>query len=118
MSSAERATHLHRLAFQLGLALWWTLLASAAAYASPELARQHACTGCHAVDQKVVGPAFADVAQRYTKTPAAAELLAKTIRNGSKGAWGDMPMPPQPQLSAADAQALARWVMSTAQTPK
>jgi cytochrome c len=109
MSSAERVQCIAALA---------VLLASASAQASPELARKHACMGCHAVDQKVVGPAFAEVGQRYAKTPAAVELLSKTIRSGSKGAWGDMPMPPQPQLSAEDAEALARWVMSAAQTPK
>lgn len=80
--------------------------------ASPELARKHACTGCHAVNEKMVGPSFTEVAKRYADKPAAVETIAKSITTGSKGAWGEMPMPAQPQLSAQDAEALARWVMA------
>jgi cytochrome c len=65
-----------------------TAAAAASALASPELARKHGCTGCHAVDQKVVGPSFADVADRYRNIPAAAELMAKHIRSGVSGVWG------------------------------
>ena len=85
--------------------------ATFAAYASPELARQQGCLGCHALSEKLVGPSFAEVTKRYSGKPAAAESLAKNILAGSKGAWGEMAMPPQPQLSAQQADALARWLL-------
>ena len=91
-----------------------TLVPTSSARANEELARKHACLACHAVDKKVLGPAFLDVAARYAKTPAAVDVIARNIRNGVKGSWGDMTMPAQPQLSEADATALARWVLSTA----
>jgi cytochrome c len=88
--------------------------AAASAPASPELARAHACMACHAVEQKVVGPSFVDIAKRHRQTSGAASLLAKHIREGVRGAWGEIPMPAHPQLSAADADTLANWVLSTA----
>lgn len=71
----------------------------------------HACNGCHSVDRKLVGPAFRDVASKYAADAGAATRLAAKIRNGGAGAWGDVPMPPNPKLSEADALALARWVL-------
>ena len=67
------------------------------------------CTGCHALDQKVVGPAFRDVAQRYSAADAA--TLAAKIREGSQGVWGQVPMPPNPGVSPADAEKIAGWVL-------
>ena len=94
------------------------LAAATLASASPELARQHACMGCHALSDKLVGPSFADVAARYAGKPAAVDTIAKAIRAGSKSAWGEMAMPAQPQLSVQDAETLARWVMQTAPAGK
>lgn len=85
--------------------------AAGAALANPDLARQQGCLGCHAVTEKLVGPAFSEIAKRYAGKPEAAGMLAKSIVAGSKGVWGDMPMPPQPQLSAQQADVLARWVL-------
>jgi sulfite dehydrogenase len=75
----------------------------------------HACNGCHAVDRKLVGPAFRDVAAKYASDAGAAARLAAKIRAGGAGAWGDVPMPPNPKLSEADALALARWVLDRKQ---
>ena len=96
------------------MALTATLLGTIATtpLASPELARKHACMGCHAVNEKVAGPSFVEVAKRYAEKPAAVETIAKSIASGSKGAWGEMPMPAQPQLSVQEAETLARWVMA------
>lgn len=85
--------------------------ATCAAFASPELALQQGCMGCHALNEKLVGPSFAEVTKRYSGKPAAAESVAKNILAGSKGAWDAMTMPPQPQLSAQQADALARWLL-------
>lgn len=85
---------------------------SQVAAANPELAREKGCLGCHAVDQRVVGPAFTEVAKRYAGKPAALETVGKHIREGLKGAWGDLPMPPQAHVNAAEAEALGRWILA------
>jgi len=74
-----------------------------------KLLNARGCTGCHALDQKVVGPAFREVARRYSATDAGA--LAAKIREGSQGVWGPVPMPANPGVSSADAEQLAQWVL-------
>ncbi|WP_322056892.1 c-type cytochrome [Paraburkholderia sp. J63] len=80
-----------------------------------QLATQHVCFGCHAVDRKLVGPAWRDVAARYAGKPGAAATLAAHIQNGSSGAWGAVPMPPN-AISAGDAQTLAQWILAGSKT--
>lgn len=80
-------------------------------FANEALARKNDCLGCHAVAVKLVGPAFKDVAAKYAGQSDAAERLSESIRNGSVGKWGDLPMPAHPKLSAADAKKLAEWVL-------
>jgi cytochrome c len=87
-------------------------LSAGAASASQSLAQKYACLSCHQVDKKVVGPAFRDVAKRYKGDAKAEEHLVSVIHNGGKGVWGNIPMPPFRQVSEADAQALAKWVLS------
>lgn len=81
--------------------------------ASEALADQHACLNCHAVDKKLVGPAFNAVAAKYRDVPDAVAKLAAGIEKGSSGVWGNVPMPGMPQVSAADREALAKWVLQT-----
>jgi len=69
------------------------------------------CTGCHAPDKRVVGPSFREVAARYAGEMKSAASLAQKVRQGGQGAWGNVPMPPNPGLSEADAQTLAAWVL-------
>lgn len=69
------------------------------------------CTACHNVDRKVIGPSFRDVAAKYAGDSAAVSRLAAKIRSGGQGAWGNVPMPPNPGLAEKDAQALAGWVL-------
>lgn len=86
---------------------------SAPALASPALAQKNACLACHAVDKKMVGPAFQEVAKKYAgKLDAAA--LAKSIKAGGSGKWGPVPMPAQAALSDADALTLAKWILAGA----
>ena len=80
-------------------------------FANEALARKSDCLGCHAVAVKLVGPAFKDVAAKYEGQSDAAARLAESIRNGSVGKWGDLPMPAHPKLSAADSKKLAEWVL-------
>lgn len=70
------------------------------------------CIACHAVDKKIVGPAFKDVAAKYAKQPDAITQVAHNIRAGGAGKWGPIPMLPFSALSEAEAQALARYVLA------
>lgn len=84
----------------------------APAHANLQLAQKSQCIACHAVDKKIVGPAFQDVAKKYAgKMDAAA--LAKSIKAGGGGKWGPVPMPAQ-GISDADALTLARWILAGA----
>jgi len=87
------------------------LCAASPAFASPELAQQKTCMACHAVDRKLVGPSYKDVAAKYAGQPQAAALLAEKIIKGGTGVWGPVPMPANPKVSAAEAQKLAQWVL-------
>ena len=80
------------------------------AMASSDLAQKKGCMACHAVDRKVLGPAFRDVAAKYAGRDSA--IMERSIREGGSGRWGAVPMPAQPQVTAAEAQDLARWISS------
>ena len=84
----------------------------APAMANTALAQKSGCLACHAVDKKVVGPAYQDVAKKYAGMKP--EELAKRIKSGGSGHWGPVPMPPQAALSDADAKTLAAWVLGGA----
>ena len=85
--------------------------AAAPAFASADLATAKNCMACHAVDRKIVGPAFKDVASKYAGQKGSDAALATKIIKGGAGAWGAMPMPPN-ALSQQEAMALAKWVLS------
>jgi cytochrome c551/c552 len=86
--------------------------AQAAADPVTQLLNRNACLGCHAADRQVVGPAFRDVATKYRGDPAAAARLAQKVRAGGQGVWGQVPMPPNPGLSEADAKLLVDWLLA------
>lgn len=87
-------------------------LASSSAMASADLAKAKNCMACHAVANKLVGPAFKDVAAKYAgQKDAEAKLTAKVLKGGA-GAWGAVPMPANPQVSEAEAKNLVKWVMA------
>jgi cytochrome c len=86
---------------------------SAPAWANTALAQKSGCLACHAVDHKVVGPAYQDLAKKYAGNTKP-EDLAKRIKSGGSGKWGPVPMPPQTALSDADAQTLASWILGGA----
>jgi cytochrome c len=67
---------------------------------------------CHAVDKKLVGPSYKDVAAKYANDKDAVTKLAKKIREGGVGSFGQIPMPANPQVSEAEARTLATWVMA------
>ena len=88
------------------------LLAASPVLASEELAKKHACFACHAVDKKMVGPAYKDVAAKYRADKDAPKKLAAKVKNGSQGVWGTVPMPPNSAVPDADINTLVKWILS------
>ncbi len=88
------------------------LLISGMASADQTLAQKNACMSCHSVDKRIVGPAFKDVAKKYAGDKAAEDKLVAKVKAGGKGVWGQIPMPPNPQVSVEDAHKIVAWVLS------
>lgn len=86
--------------------------APAFADAGMDLAKAKNCLACHAVDKKLVGPAYKDVAAKYAGDKTAPAKLAEKIMKGGVGNWGQIPMPPNTAVSADEAKTLATWVLS------
>ena len=82
------------------------------AMASEDLAKKNMCLACHAVDKKLVGPAFKDVSAKYKGKKDNVSYLAGKIKSGGSGVWGPVPMPAQAQLKDEDAKKLAEWILS------
>ena len=76
-----------------------------------KLAQDKGCLACHSVDKKVVGPAYKEVAAKYRNDKNAVAKLAKKVREGGQGVWGQVPMPPN-QVSQKEAETLVKWVLS------
>jgi cytochrome c551/c552 len=74
----------------------------------------NACTACHAVDSRILGPAFREVGAKYQGRNDAEAYLLRRIREGGQGTWGAVPMPPQGALKDADALAIVQWILSGA----
>ena len=87
-------------------------LVAPAAFASQDLAKAKNCLACHALETKLVGPAYKDVAAKYAKDKDAYKKLAEKIQKGGSGVWGPVPMPANPQVSAAEDETLAKWVLT------
>lgn len=91
-----------------------TLLSASAAtaFADQALATSKNCMVCYAVDKKLVGPAYKDVACKYAGQSDAAAMLATKIVKGGSGVWGSVPMPPNGNVSDAEATKLASWILA------
>ena len=99
-----------RLALALATAV--ILPASPPVHANEELAKKHACFACHAVDKKLVGPSYKDVAAKYRGDASAEATLADKVKKGSQGTWGQVPMPPNASVPDGDVRALVKWILS------
>ena len=84
----------------------------APAWASPELAQKKNCLACHAVNQKVIGPSYKDVATKYAGQPDAVAKLVPKVMKGGAGVWGAVPMPANPQVNEAEAKQLVQWILT------
>ena len=91
--------------------LMWAAFA-APAFAQADFAQKKNCMACHAIDKKVLGPAFKDVAAKYAGQKDAADMLADKVVKGGAGVWGNIPMPANPQVTAAEAKQLVGWILT------
>jgi cytochrome c len=94
------------------------VFASSAAHAvldnakAEALMKKDGCAACHAIDKKIVGPAYVDVAAKYKGDKNAVAMLSKKVKDGSTGVWGPIPMPPNTTTSPADITELVTWILS------
>ena len=96
----------------LTIAALTAVAAASPAMADEAMAKAKNCMACHAIDKKVVGPAYKDVAKKFGGQAGAADMLAEKIMKGSSGTWGPVPMPPNTNVNAAEAKSLATWILS------
>ena len=95
----------------------------AMAEASPELAQAQAtlegsnCMRCHGIDRKFVGPSFVQVSDKYREQADATAYMARKIREGSVGVWGSVIMPRHPQVTQAQAESMAHWILAIPPAP-
>ena len=95
------------------IALALAIAAVAPVRASEALAKKYACVACHAVKgAKTVGPTYADVAKKYGGQKDVEAKLAEKVKKGGTGVWGQVPMPPNPNVPDADVRALVKWILS------
>ena len=81
--------------------------------AAVELAKANGCLSCHSAKEKIVGPAYSAIAEKYKDDKDAVANLVQSIQRGSKGKWGRTPMPSHDTMAQEDLKTLAVWVMST-----
>ena len=89
-----------------------TVAATSPALASQELAQKKACMACHAIDKKIVGPAYLEVVKKYKGQKDAEAKLTQKVLKGGGGVWGTMVMPANPQVSEAEAKQLVKWILA------
>ena len=77
-----------------------------------DIAKKNGCLACHALDKKLVGPAWAEVGKKYAGDPAAAEQLVVKVKKGTKGTWGAVPMPPNATVKDTDIKVLVDFVLT------
>lgn len=93
-----------------GIAIAAALIVSGPVLADEALAKKHNCMSCHAVDKKLVGPAYKEVAAKYKGQNAAAKLEEK-VKKGGQGVWGPVPMPPNVTVPDGDIKKLVDWIL-------
>ena len=84
----------------------------AQAQSAEDLLKKHACTACHSIDKKVVGPAYQDVAAKYRGDAKAPAMLMDKVKKGSVGTWGQVPMPPNAAVPDADIKTMVAYVLA------
>lgn len=85
---------------------------STPALADLQLATAKNCMACHAIDKKLVGPSYKDVAAKYAGQKDAADKLAAKVIKGGSGVWGPVPMPANAQVTPDEAKKLVAWILA------
>ena len=98
--------------FTPALLLALAAVATAPAFANADMAQKKNCMACHAIDKKVVGPAYKEVAAKYAGQKDAVDKLAQKVIKGGSGVWGPVPMPANAQVNEAEAKQLVQWIMT------
>ncbi len=88
------------------------VLLSGNAAASEKLAQSSGCMTCHAIDRKVIGPGYKEIAAKYRSDKAAAANLAKKVKAGGSGVWGPTPMPPNAHVKEDDIKTIVTWILT------
>jgi cytochrome c len=98
----------------VALPLFTCLVSIDPAFANEQLMEKSGCISCHRVDQKLIGPAFKDVAARYKKHPEVIDTLLQKVREGGEGVWGDVPMAPnlEEKVSDENLRIILEWILS------
>lgn len=86
--------------------------ASAGSTKGKELISKFDCLTCHKIDTKLIGPAYVDVANKYSATDSNIDMLAGKIIKGGAGNWGDIPMAPHPTINTDDAKEMVKYILS------
>ena len=96
----------------VGVAAWASLGVGQAA-ASEAISKKAGCAVCHTTDKKIVGPTYKEIAAKYREGPRCAPKLAQSVRKGSKGVFGQVPMTPTPpdKISDAELKATIDWIL-------
>ena len=103
------------VAITLAAAAGFTLATGAHAAdpkAAEALAKSSGCLACHTVDKKLIGPGFKEIADKYRKDKGAEASLIKKVKEGGKGAWGDIPMTPNAHVKDEDIKTMVQWILS------
>jgi len=89
-----------------------SMLVAGLASADQKLAQSSGCMTCHAVDKKLIGPSFKDIAAKYKSDKAAEAKLAQKVKAGGSGTWGSIPMPPNAHVKENDIKTLVHWILA------
>lgn len=81
-------------------------------WATADLAKSRGCMACHAVDKKLVGPSYQDIAKKYAGDSTAVATLSAKIKRGGSGTWGPIPMPPHGHVSDSDIERMVQWILT------
>ena len=81
-------------------------------YIAQELAKKNACLSCHAIDKKIIGPPFAEIAKKYRNNSSASNYLISRVRNGGSGVWGVVAMPANRNVDQSELEKIIQWILT------
>jgi len=102
----------HWIALAAGMSVAGGASAALDNTAAEAMMKKDGCVACHAIDKKVIGPAYQEVAAKYKGDKDAATKLVDKVKKGGVGVWGQIPMPPNAQVPDADIKELVAWMLT------